>query len=433
MARPNLTGEGAGYALPLALVAAAIVALIVVTYAQRAFDLDHSAIGFDGLAAWLSKNGVEARTFSGGDRLTRDRVGLRIYPLFDVDLGPQSPEATSTSGPLRLGGLPAVELDVVRRKRAAAPTLIVLPKWRKGVVELGVAHPKLLIPAMRTARLVSAVAPEAGPLLPRGEGFTAMASQGGAVKLYAGQLVKAGSCEPLIGSADAMLLGHCGSRKAGYWLLADPDLIDNHGLTRGENARTAAAVLSRLAGGRPVVVDLTTTAIWDEAPQHQPERSWSDLLRFFQPPFTAAWAALLLVIVLVVWRASIRTGPIEAASNDLWRAARTVSIDARARLLRLSGHDATLVRVYASDRLQSLAEELFGRHRTGGDALEQVGRLLRAAPALSASFRQAFDRDREEPASEAELLRRIDDLAKIRERILDEFGRTARSRAAHPG
>src|ERR1700730_8965747 len=130
MARPSLTGEGAGYAPPLVLVAAAVVGLILLTYEQRAFDLDHSAIGFNGLATWLSKNGVEARTFSGGDPLTRDRVGFRGYPLFNLDLGRQSPDTTSTTGPLRLAGLPAVELDVVRRKRAAAPTMIVLPKWR---------------------------------------------------------------------------------------------------------------------------------------------------------------------------------------------------------------------------------------------------------------------------------------------------------------
>ena len=67
--------------LPLSIVAVAIVAVVVLTSARKAFDLDRSAIGFDGLVTWLSKNGVEARTFAGGDRLTGDRVGLRVYPL----------------------------------------------------------------------------------------------------------------------------------------------------------------------------------------------------------------------------------------------------------------------------------------------------------------------------------------------------------------
>jgi hypothetical protein len=38
-----------------------------------------------------------------------------------------------------------------------------------------------------------------------------------------------------------------------------------------------------------------------------------------------------------------------------------------------SGHDARLVRLYAADRLQSLAEALFGRRTKAGDAFHDVG------------------------------------------------------------
>ena len=434
MARPDPGEPASSLVLPLSIIAVAIVAVAVLTSARKPFDLDRSAIGFDGLVTWLSKNGVEARTFAGGDRLTGDRVGLRVYPLFDSDLGHLLPNASSTNAPGGASGLPMVAPDVVRAKRGAAPTLIVLPKWRGEVIELGLVHPKLLLPADATGQLLAAVAPEAGTMLPRGDRFTAITSEGGAVRLYAAQLIKAGRCRPLIGTIEAMLLGICTGPEASiYWLLTDPDLIDNHGLTQGDNARTAVAILARLAGTRPVVVDRTTTAMWDEAPRHERERSWGDLLRFFAPPFTLAWAALALLIGLVVWRASIRNGPVEAPTGDTWRAAQTVSIEARARLLRLSGHDATLVRVYSHDRLQSLAEELLGRHRAvGGDPFARIIRLLDAAPALAAGFRQAFQSDPGPgAASEGDLLRRVDDLTRIRERILDEFGRTARPRSAH--
>jgi hypothetical protein len=436
MARPDPGEPGSSLVLPLSIVAVAIIAFLVLTSARRAFDLDRSAIGFDGLATWLSKNGVEARTFAGGDRLTGDRVGLRVYPLFDIDLGHLSPNVSSTNPPGEASQLPKVALDVVRTKRGAAPTLIVLPKWRGEVIELGLVHPKLLRPAEATGQLLAAVAPEAGTMLPRGDRFAAITSEGGAVKLYAAQLVKAGRCRPLIGTTEAMLLGICAGRGSStYWLLTDPDLIDNHGLTQGDNARTALTILARLAGGRPVVIDRTTTAMWDEAPRHERERSWGDLVRFLAPPFTLAWAALALLIGLVLWRASIRNGPVETVNSDTWRAAQTVSIEARARLLRLSGHDATLVRVYTHDRLLSLAEGLLGRHRAvGGDPFAPIARLLDRTPALAAAFRHAFRSDpAPAAASESDLLRRVDDLTRICERILDEFGRTAGPRSAHQG
>ena len=303
------------------------------------------------------------------------------------------------------------------------------------VIDRGLLHPKLLIPAGAVARLVATVAPEAGTLLPRAEGFASLDADGHEVRLYGRQLIRAGGCAPLIGSAQAMLLGRCTSGTVAYWLLADPDLIDNHGLTQGANARAAAEVLPQLAAGGPIVVDLTTSSIWDEAPKEERRRAWSDLLRFLQPPFTAAWVAVFLLVGLVLWRAWIRLGPIEAAPDDRLRVAREVSIDARARLLRLSGHDATLVRIYAADRVQSLAEALFGRRRAvAGDAFDAVSRLLaQRAPGLAARFREAFRPDVAAAANEAELLRRLDDLVTVSERIRNEFGRTAKPFAAHPG
>jgi hypothetical protein len=128
-------------------------------------------------------------------------------------------------------------------------------------------------------------------------------------------------------------------------------------------------------------------------------------------------------------------GPTDPIRDDGFRAARAVSIEARARLLRLSRHDATLVRVYTADLLQSLADGLFGRRQAAGqDASEAIVQLLsRRAPALVVGFNQAFRGEVNAGASEAELVRRVDDLATIRERVLNEFGRTAGRRASHPG
>ena len=64
------------------------------------------------------------------------------------------------------------------------------------VADRGVAHPKLLIAEKAIGELAVAVAPEAGALLPRGDGFMSLDADGGALRLYAGQLVQAGHCAP---------------------------------------------------------------------------------------------------------------------------------------------------------------------------------------------------------------------------------------------
>ena len=136
MPRPEAAGEGAGYALPLVLIVA-VIAAVALTFGGGGFSVDRSAIGFDGLVAWLSKGGTEARTFRGGDHLTSDRVGLRVYPLYDVDLGAQDSTAT---GRLHAFNHGVVEVGVVKAKLASLPTLMVLPKWRSEMVGLGVVH-----------------------------------------------------------------------------------------------------------------------------------------------------------------------------------------------------------------------------------------------------------------------------------------------------
>src|SRR5258708_2143829 len=112
MPRPEAAGEGAGYALPLVLIVA-VIAAIALTFGGGGFGVDGSAIGFDGLVAWLSKGGTEARTFKGGDHLTSDRVGLRVYPLYDVDLGAQD---STANRPLHAFNQRMVELGVVKTK-----------------------------------------------------------------------------------------------------------------------------------------------------------------------------------------------------------------------------------------------------------------------------------------------------------------------------
>jgi len=85
-------------------------------------------------------------------------------------------------------------------------------------------------------------------------------------------------------------------------LVFEPDLLDNYGMARFENARLAEALV-RATGvepGEPVVFDMTL-------PGYGREQNLLTLA--FTPPFLAATLCLLLAAAAVGWRAFLRFGP----------------------------------------------------------------------------------------------------------------------------
>ncbi len=366
--------------------------------------LDRSAAGFEGLALWLTARDVEARLFRGGDALTADRVGLRVLPLYDVDLDLYADELVGDRERL----LAETERDiadfVVARKIAALPTLVALPKWRAGLRSLGLAHPELLVAPSGAGQAARQIRPElraARLEIVRLEGWieTGWRASGEApleaapgIRLYHPQLIRGAPCEPLIGRAEGMLLGRCAledrHRRDGdetaFYLLSDPDLLNNHGLSWGRNAEVALALAEHFAGDKPVIVDASTQVWASSAPTAPPRaRSWSDLARFVEGPFAVLWAAFGLLAALTLWRAWVRDRAALPPAPEGVEATREAAIEAKARLLRLSGHDVALTRAHLADRLQALAAELLGPRRAAGAAgLAQLRRALarRAGP-----------------------------------------------------
>ncbi|MGF7155109.1 DUF4350 domain-containing protein [Novosphingobium gossypii] len=89
-------------------------------------------------------------------------------------------------------------------------------------------------------------------------------------------------------------------------LVFEPDLVDNYGMARLENARLAEALV-RASGVEPgnaaentVVFDMTLPGY---------ARAQNLLTLAFTPPFLAATLCLLLAAIVVGWRAFLRFGP----------------------------------------------------------------------------------------------------------------------------
>lgn len=429
-------GRAADWIL-LALVVLGVAAFALWALGGADRQLRRSPIGFDGLVAWLRDGGIEARGFQGGALLERDRVGLRILPLYDGNLEHWRKQPEDQDELIQEADQVDIRRAVVLAKIRLLPTLVVLPKWRTGVALTGIAHPVLLRDAGDDP-LSRGQLPGIGGRLQRPAGaFGAFSVEGSPLqaRLYLPQVLRGADCVPLVGDRQAMLLGRCGGGSESFWVLSDPDLLNSHGLRLGDNAAIARELLGRLAAGRPVVVDYSTLP-WSledrPAGPVRDERRWSDLGRFVEPPFAWLWAGLAALAALLLWRAALRFGPPLRPYDDGPRAAREVSIAAKARLLRLTGRDDALLRAHVAGRLQALAAELLGAHRPDtGSPLEQVGRAVgRRDPELSRRLREAAAEAENLPerAAVAEAVRRLDHFETTIERVLHGFGRASRGR-----
>ena len=379
--------------------------------------LDASVIGVDGLFRWLPGQGV--RVVRSNTRLSprAANLSLRVLPLYDVDLfstaePPQTKDAEMLQSTQR-------ELDwwVLGAKLYDLRSLIVLPKWRSGFVKSGVAHDTTLIPERELAQVMSNLyLPQNALLRVKDTITTGRVAMNGAqsrkVALFAAQLFRRdvipATCTELLGLPEGALLLDCAANETGElaqaYILSDPDLINNHGLSLAENASFAVDMISALrqigAKGdtRPIYLDtsvdllLITDKAVDEGQNYA--RGETEFARFFAYPLSVLWAVAGVILALAGWRGLRRFGPAVQPAQDSLEQSKTVGIDAKARLLRISGNDGRMVGEFVRTRLDALAEAAFGA-RSGTSAAPVADRLFkhlaRRDAALSAKFRAVSD------------------------------------------
>ncbi|WP_394693662.1 hypothetical protein [Hyphobacterium sp.] len=213
----------------------------------------------------------------------------------------------------------------------------------------------------------------------------------GSASVYAPQYAVAPlGCEALIGEGERGLLFECVTNDVTYWLLSDPDLLNNHGLARGENARLAVELIRGLAGEGVVIVDYTAVP-WLLRDVSEHARSLSDLLRYFEPPFRWLWLAGLGFLIILLWRGGVRGVPLVRRFTEGHGAARRTSLIAQARLMRRARADGALLKTLLSTHITTLAERILGRDARIADREARVLRRLDHADAeVGKSFRDVI-------------------------------------------
>jgi hypothetical protein len=172
------------------------------------------------------------------------------------------------------------------------------------------------------------------------------------------QTIAIRSVTPAISDREHALLGHFDHAGKTIWILTDPDVINNAGLSHPENAQLAVALIDRLRDGGPVVFDETV---------HGHAQTPSLLHVLFEFPLVLATMQVMICALLVVWAAMVRFGPKRAPPPPL-APGKDFLIANTAALLRYGGHDAEALERYLGATIQVVRHALHAPATLGPSA-----------------------------------------------------------------
>jgi hypothetical protein len=181
------------------------------------------------------------------------------------------------------------------------------------------------------------------------------------------QLMHGEGVWPIIAAKQGMLVGEITDRDRKIWVLADPDVISNHGLAREGNAALALAMIKALRGGDGSVV-------FDETVHGFVVRPVSPILLLFRFPFVVATAQGLLAVALLLWATLGRFGAPQAAPPAL-SAGREGLLANMAKLVEFTGHQDVMVKRYVQETVRDAAGQLHAPRELMGAGVMGAGLL----------------------------------------------------------
>lgn len=234
------------------------------------------------------------------------------------------------------------DLSALLQRRLGRPTLLVLPKW---ITRPDPGHPGW----------VRALGPGAGAFVQRlfggdaqvairqGSGGTAEGSD-----LLSGlilplpdstQTISGDELTPIVRAGGGALIAQY--REQPHYVLADPDLLNNHGLRDRNRAAAALDLIAALnaAGSDRVHFDLTLTGLGAGL-------SPNALRLAFEPPFLVLTLALLIAALLAGLHGAFRFGPVRPEKRAI-PFGKAALVENSAGLIRLAGREAHLGAAYA--------------------------------------------------------------------------------------
>jgi hypothetical protein len=272
------------------------------------------------------------------------------------------------------------ELSWVRQRRASRPTLIILPKWRT-------------VANLRRGEWVSAIGPGAGNRVAAQLGYRLRVSPGLAsgTALSTGgplsgievpspalpQTIEGSGLTPLLTLPDgSIVLAQIEGRP--HYILADPDLLNNHGISDPARAQAAAALLDALNSADANSINFATFT--DVVAVREP----GGLLRLvLEPPFLAMTLALAIAALLAGFHGAIRFGQPRREERTI-ALGKAALVENSAGLIRLARREVHMSVAYAEFIQQEAARAVGAPPGLSGEALDNyLDRLTRSGPTFS--------------------------------------------------
>jgi len=290
-----------------------------------------SAIGHAGIAEILRKLGV---TVVQSQHDSLDRLGPTSVLVI------AEPPLTVTAD------------EQVRALLKAHTVLFVLPKWAglPSTKKIDWIDRVLLKPTAEAEWALQRV-------VNRGEVVRPSAAQAWTVNVLGGapelgespQLVQSDRLRTLLGSAEGTLVGEAANKQHRIWVLADPDVLSNHGIAQPANAAFAVGLINALRGPDGSVVFDETIHGFVAAPANP----W----KLFEPPFVFVVPLLAVAIGLLLWATMPRFGAPEKLPPPL-ASGKLALIGSAAKLIAFAGYQRVLVKRYVQSTIREGAREL---------------------------------------------------------------------------
>jgi hypothetical protein len=174
---------------------------------------------------------------------------------------------------------------------------------------------------------------------------------GAIVRSGTSQAIRSTAMRPIVTSSVGMLIGERRTPTGRVLVLADPDILSNHGLARGENAASAVNLVDNLRAGHPA-----GRLIFDEFVHGFSPKPFHLLGILFQFPFVLVTMQMGLAIALLFWAATGRFGAPDTVAPPLAAGKRSL-IDTGARLLIQTGRVRGLYERYIEEMIRDAAAQ----------------------------------------------------------------------------
>ena len=325
-----------------------------------------SAIGHAGFAETLRTLGLTVVKSQYDSRAKLGEGGLLVIAEPGAALGEQN----------RVGDL-----------LAAKTVLLVLPKWRglpsdKHEGWIGYAE---LVPQIAADQALNLAVAQA-QVARLDTSITWSKNELGHTPTFVSptQVIRGGGLRPVVASGEDILVGELPETVRRIWVLADPDVIENHGISEGENAAFAVAMIWALRTAEGNVV-------FDETIHGYVARPDNPLRLMFQFPFVVVTMQGLMAIALLLWATLGRFGAPETAPPAL-SSGKQGLVEAAAKLLGFAGHQPRMVRRYVQASMRDVARQLHAprglSERALLDWLQRVGQARGADIDCVALYRE---------------------------------------------